>query len=174
MLPLWHCAVSTATSEVKKKIKKCMPGGKKHVWGQQEHWRLFATVFFPKHTSTFNPPLSYLADFLPCSDLLHCGCKLQKINTLSWFISPFSFCFVLFLSCAQGAPLQRQAGPDLTAAACLLSSAVVHSLIATPAPRLSPCCQPLPDLQRFSAADDPGSQPSSWCAFSPSTLQACS
>lgn len=67
--------------------------------------------FFPKHTSTFNPPLSYLADFLPCSDLLHCGCKLQKRNTLSWFISPFCFCFVLFLSGTQGAPLQRQAGP---------------------------------------------------------------
>lgn len=72
--------------------------------------------------------------------------------------------FVPFLSGAPGAPRQQQAGPELIAATCSLSSVAAHSLVTTPALK----------RQRLSAVNGPDSQPSSWCVFSPLTLQTFS
>lgn len=44
--------------------------------------------------------------------------------------------FVPFLSGAPGAPRQQQAGPELIAATCSLSSVAAHSLVTTPALKL--------------------------------------
>lgn len=65
---------------------------------------------------------------------------------------------LLFSSGVLGAPWQRQAGPELIAATCSLSSAAAHSLITAPALKVSPCCWPLPGLQCFAAGNGPVAQ----------------
>lgn len=82
--------------------------------------------------------------------------RLRGQRELSRLARPSCFCLVPFLSGTPEAPPQQQAGPKLTAATCLFSSAAAPSLIATPALKLSSCCRPLPDLQHFSAVGDPG------------------
>lgn len=69
------------------------------------------------------------------------------------------FCSGSFLSGALGASLQQQqAGPELIAATCSISSAAPHSLVTAAALKLCPWCQPPPRLQHFAAVDDPASQ----------------
>lgn len=88
------------------------------------------------------------------------ACGSQCINSAKFYLAEFvvvcpsvllSFWFFSF----------QHAGtfPTMAArsrAACSLAAA--HSLIAAPELKVSSCCQPLPDFQRFSAVSDPASQ----------------
>lgn len=79
-----------------------------------------------------------------------------------------------FPSDAPGAPRQRQAGPALAAPTCPVSSAAAQFLFTAPAPKVSPCCRPLPDLQCFPAVDDPDVQPAPSASSSHRLFGRCS